>query len=79
MTPAQCRAARGFLNWSQITLAERAGVSVSAIRHFEREASGLMPRNSAAVRAALETAGVVFDLDAGAGPGVRMKEGEGDA
>lgn len=77
MTPAQCRAARGFLNWSQITLAERAGVSVSAIRHFEREASGLMPRNLAAVRAALETAGLVFDLTAGAGPGVRMKEGDG--
>jgi transcriptional regulator with XRE-family HTH domain len=35
ITPAQCRAARGLLDWKQLDLAREAGVGVVTIRHFE--------------------------------------------
>ena len=35
VTPAQCRAARGALGWSQTDLSERSGVSKSTIAAFE--------------------------------------------
>lgn len=60
MTPAQCRAARGFLYWTQETLAENANVSVTSIRNFEREASAMMKHNVAAVQRALEQGGIEF-------------------
>ncbi|MEO0943677.1 MAG: helix-turn-helix transcriptional regulator [Pseudomonadota bacterium] len=36
MTPEQSRAARGWLDWPQKELAERAGVSLSTVRDFEK-------------------------------------------
>ena len=44
-TPAQCRAARGLLNCSQQQLADRASVSVTTLRNFERGASELLRNN----------------------------------
>jgi transcriptional regulator with XRE-family HTH domain len=41
MTPAQCRAARGFLGISQDDLAKAADVGVSTVRDFEK--SGRFP------------------------------------
>ena len=35
MKPEQCRAARGWADWSQAELAEEAGVSSSTVRDFE--------------------------------------------
>ncbi|MCQ1800100.1 helix-turn-helix transcriptional regulator, partial [Neorhizobium galegae] len=35
LTPALCRAARGFLDWTQTDLADRSGVSRSTIRDYE--------------------------------------------
>ncbi len=73
MNTAQCRAARGLLNWSQDRLASEAAISVTALRNFERGATQLMRANLAAIRAALESAGVEFIPENGGGAGVRLK------
>ncbi len=74
MNTAQCRAGRGLLNWSQDRLAEAAGVSVTALRNFERGATQPMRANLAAIRAALESAGVEFIAENGGGAGVRLRK-----
>jgi transcriptional regulator with XRE-family HTH domain len=73
MTPAQCRAARALLDWTQGDLAQRAQVGVVTLRQYERGVS--QPRRAilAALRRALEQAGIRF-IDRGAGPGVRLLE-----
>jgi transcriptional regulator with XRE-family HTH domain len=74
MDIAQCRAARGLLNWSQERLADAAAVSVTAIRNFERGATQPMRANLAAIRTALEAAGVEFIPENGGGAGVRLRK-----
>jgi len=74
LTPAQCRAARGLIDWSQMELAERAGVGIVTIRQLE---AGIhAPRRSTidVVRRALEAAGVEFIAENGGGPGVRLRK-----
>jgi len=39
ITPAQCRAARALLNWSQPELAQRCDIHVQTISNFEKESS----------------------------------------
>ncbi len=72
--PSQCRAARGLLAWTQADLANRAGVTLPTISDFENEKRTPHQNNLAAIRRALEDAGVKF-ITAGknGGPGVRMK------
>jgi DNA-binding transcriptional regulator YiaG len=60
MTPAQCRAARGLLAWSQLILAQRAHVGQSTVADFEREARKPIANNLAAMKAAFVKAGVRF-------------------
>ena len=74
ITPAQSRAGRALLNWSQPELATSSGVSVSTIRDFETGKRSPIANNIAAIRAALEAAGVIFVPENGEGPGVRMKK-----
>lgn len=76
MTPAQCRAARALLAWTQDDLARAAEVGITTIRTFETGVS--QPRRAimTAVRRALEEGGVRF-VDRGGGPGVRLREGGG--
>jgi transcriptional regulator with XRE-family HTH domain len=73
ITPAQCRAARALLGWSQIELAEKAGISAVAVNQFETGISE--PRRSTldVVRRAFERAGVVFIDENGGGAGLRLK------
>jgi transcriptional regulator with XRE-family HTH domain len=74
LTPQQCRAARGLLDWTQEALAERAGVSRSTVRGFENGQHELHRGSAAVIRGALEVAGVIL-LDADeAGAGVRLRE-----
>ena len=75
MSPAQCRAARALLNWSQDALADRAALSVTTLRNFERGATTPIGNNLAAIRSALEAAGVEFIEENGGGPGVRLRKG----
>lgn len=58
MSPEQCRAARGWLEWTQQELATRAGVGLSTVRDFEKGERTPIPNNLAALRRAIETAGV---------------------
>ncbi len=73
---AQVRAARALIGWSQAKLAETAGVPVSTIDAFETGAPDPIANEAVdKMRAALETAGVVFiPKDGGGGIGVRLRE-----
>ncbi|TAL01849.1 MAG: XRE family transcriptional regulator [Rhodospirillaceae bacterium] len=80
ITPEQSRAARALLDWSQERLAEKAELSGGSVRHFEKGRQPLSPNNLAAVRAALEKAGVEFIAENGGGAGVRLaKRSKGKA
>jgi DNA-binding transcriptional regulator YiaG len=74
MSPEQCRAARGWLDWTQQELARRASVGLSTVRDFEKGERTPIPNNLAAIRRAIENAGVrlVFD-DAGTAVGISAK------
>ena len=74
MTPAQCRMARAALELGIRELAEAAAVSTNTITRFER-GEPLKERTVAAMRAALESAGVEFIAENGGGPGVRLRKG----
>jgi len=73
VTPAQCRAARGLLDWSQQDLARQAGVGIVTVRQLEAGVNE--PRRSTleVVRQAFERAGVEFIDQNGGGAGVRLK------
>jgi transcriptional regulator with XRE-family HTH domain len=74
MTPAQCRAARGLLDWTQQELAARAGVGIVTVRQVE--AGTTEPRRATidVIRRALTSAGVEFIEENGGGPGVRLRK-----
>lgn len=61
LMPWQIRAARAILGWSARELGEAAGVSLSTIRRIE-EAQSHDSRMLAAVRSALEHAGIEFSM-----------------
>jgi len=60
LTPAQVRAARALLAWSQQDLASNAQVAASTVADFERGQRMPVPNNADAIRSALEDAGVKF-------------------
>ena len=60
LTPEICRAARALLDVSQEELARRAGVARLTIADFERGARKPIAASLAAIRSALEAAGVDF-------------------
>ena len=74
ITPEQCRAARGLLDWSQQDLATAAEVGLVTVRQLE---AGLnQPRRATlvVVRQTLEAAGVEFIDENDGGVGVRFRE-----
>ena len=72
ISPAQCRAARGLLDWSQQELADKAQVGVVTVRQLE--AGTHRPRRATleVVRRSLEAGGVEFVDENGGGLGVRF-------
>ncbi|MEZ0170651.1 helix-turn-helix transcriptional regulator [Microvirga sp. TS319] len=77
LSPEQCRAARGLLDWTQEELAERANVSRSTIRDFENGRHCLHPVTAAQVAAAFEDGGAQLIPSGEAGPGVRLRKPTG--
>ena len=66
ITPSQCRAARGLLEWSQQELAEHAQVGVVTVHQLEAGTSEPRRATIQAIRRAFEMAGVellVIDND----------------
>lgn len=73
----QIRAARALLGWSQEALAERAIISVSALRRLELGETDPRVSTLTAVQTALEQAGVVFTAATShQGEGVRLARPE---
>jgi predicted transcriptional regulator len=69
----QIRAARALLGWSQETLAERAIISVSALRRLELGETDPRISTLSAVQTTLENACIVFiAASTSQGEGVRL-------
>jgi transcriptional regulator with XRE-family HTH domain len=73
MSPEQCRAARGWLAWTQQELAKRAGVGLSTVRDFEKGERTPIANNFAAIRRAIESAGIEFTDEDGKPAGIRLR------
>lgn len=58
LAPEQSRAARGWLGWTQETFAEKANVSLSTVRDFEKGRRVPIKNNLAAMRRVINAAGV---------------------
>jgi ribosome-binding protein aMBF1 (putative translation factor) len=71
--PVQIKMARAALGWSIKDLMEKAKVSNDTVNRLER-GEQLRERTLAAVRDAMESAGVVFIDSNGGGPGVRLRK-----
>ena len=74
ISPAQCRAARGLLDWNQQDLAREAGVGVVTIRQLEAGINQPRRATLVVIRDALVEAGIEFIEDNGGGVGVRFRE-----
>jgi transcriptional regulator with XRE-family HTH domain len=61
VTPAQCRAARALLNWSQVDLVDQSGVTQKSITDFERGLTA-KPHRQTLIKlvVAFEDAGIEF-------------------
>jgi len=69
-SPVQCKMARAAVGWGVRDLAASAGISTNTVARFER-GEDLKLVTIAAVRTALEAAGVEFTN--GDAPGVRLR------
>lgn len=72
ITTAQIRAGRGLLKWTQSTLAHRASISAATLNMIENETVHPRETTLAAIRHALERAGVHMLEENGMGVGVRF-------
>ena len=75
ISSAQMRAARALIRWTALDLARASKVGVATIRRAE-VVDGEIPvtlANEAALRRALESAGIDFIEDDGGGEGVRFR------
>ena len=77
ITGLQLRAARALLRWTAQDLADAARLGVATVRRAEAVdgTPSLTEANAAALRSALEAAGVAFIDENGGGPGVRLRKG----
>lgn len=74
LSPAQCRAARALLQWSQDDLSTKAEVAKRTIASFEQGAHGrLQERVEIALEGAFDAAGIELIEQGEAGDGARFK------
>ena len=70
------RAARALLGWTQVQLAEAAGIGEISVKNIEREKSDARTSTLQKIQRAFEKAGVQFIPDRSSsldgGPGVRL-------
>jgi transcriptional regulator with XRE-family HTH domain len=76
LTPAQTRAGRALLGWTQGDLSGRSGVSLATVKNYERGTADIRSSTIGKIEAALREAGVAL-IEAGApslngGSGVRL-------
>jgi transcriptional regulator with XRE-family HTH domain len=74
ISAAQLRAARALIGWSRDDLAAQSGATVRTLARIESDQTAARDRTMAAIRAALEAAGVEFIEENGGGPGVRLRK-----
>ena len=72
LSPAQCRAARALLNWTQEDLVEHCKITKKTIADFERGATQPRTQTLTQIRASFEAAGI--ELLNAQRPGVRLRE-----
>jgi len=75
MSPAQSRAARGLLGWSEADLAGKAGCDPSLVQNFEAGYGDSPSGQIEALRGVLTAAGIVFTESPT--PGVSLGEARG--
>lgn len=74
ISPAQCRASRALLQWSQDDLSSKAEVAKRTIASFEQGTHGrLQERIETALEQAFEAAGIELINQNGGGDGARFK------
>lgn len=73
ITPAQIRAGRGLLKWTQGILASRAAVSVVTLNMIESDQVAPRTRTLASIRSVLEGEGIRFIGSESEGFGVVMR------
>jgi len=78
ITARQSRAARALLGWTQETLADRALVSLTALKRLESGHRAVFESTEDQVRRTLEAAGIVF-LSSDQGEGVMLVPAKVDA
>jgi hypothetical protein len=72
ITAEQCRAGRALVDMTQSELASRSKLGLSTIVDFEKRRRLVSADAIRAMRFALESAGVLFIQENGAGAGVRL-------
>ena len=73
VTPAQIRAARGLLKWTQANLAHKAALSTVTLNMIENESVAPRTGTLDSIQRALEQGGVEFLDEQGQGVGVRFR------
>ena len=74
ITAAQVRAARALIGWNRERLAAASGSAVRTLVRLEAGTTAPHATTAAAIRTALEAAGVEFIAENGGGPGVRLRK-----
>ena len=72
ITAEQCRAARALVDMTQSELASRSELGLSTVVDFEKGRRQVSADAICAMRVALESSGVIFIQENGAGAGVRL-------
>ena len=73
ISPRQSKAARALLGWTQLKLAEKAGITLDTVKRFERAMSDTRGKAMIKMEAALRQAGIkLLSPEGGEGEGLRF-------